>query len=326
MASFSLTSLVLLGLAGLIVAVLAGTRIAGVLRDRDKRDGRLAKIEARARWNRSDAGEAGATGSLTGERTDLIGRLGLLLGKRLQPLALAGQKGVASLRDRLHAAGIYGDYAVPLVLAAKLLGALALGAAGFLLRDVAPMLPDGVIYDTGLVIGTALLGSQAPELILDQIARRRARRIAGALPDAMDLLVICAEAGLTLENAIARVGEEMKEASPELGRELERTSADIRIAPSRVQAIQNFADRTRVAEVRSMASTLMQGQRYGTPLSRSLRALSSEFRTRRTREIEEKAQKLPTLMTLPLILLIMPALFIVLMGPAILQVLQQFGS
>ncbi len=326
MDAFAPISGVLVGTVAFLLAVLAGLRIAGVLRDRDKRDTRLGAIRARARLARSDAAEAGATGSLTGERTDVIGRLGAFLGQRLEPVALAGQKGVASLRDRLHAAGIYGEYALPLVLFAKLVGALVLGVAAFLLRDFVPILPDGVIYDTALVLGLALLGGQAPELTLDQVARRRARRIANALPDAMDLLVICAEAGLTLENAIARVGEEMKEASPELGRELERTAADIRIAPSRVQAIQNLADRTRVAEVRSMASTLMQGQRYGTPLSRSLRALSSEFRTRRTREVEEKAQKLPTLMTLPLILLIMPALFIVLMGPAILQVLQQFGG
>lgn len=310
----------------LFLAVLAGVRVAAQLRDRDKRDSRLAAIRARARSSRSGGEGSAATGSLTGERTDLLGRLGLVIGERLRPVAVAGQQGVASLRQRLHAAGIYGDYAVPLVIVAKLLGALVLGMVGFLLRDVVPVLPQGLLYETGLVLGLALFGSQTPELVLDQAARRRARRIANALPDAMDLLVICAEAGLTLENAIARVGEEIKEASPELGRELERTSADIRIAPSRVQAIQNLADRTRVAEVRSVASTLMQGQRYGTPLSRSLRALSSEFRTRRTREIEEKAQKLPTLMTLPLILLIMPALFIVLIGPAILQVMEQFGG
>jgi tight adherence protein C len=313
------------GATGFLAVVLVGIRIAAWLRDWDRRDSRLASIRARNPAHQSAAADSEATGSLTGERTDALGRLGLWLGARMRPVAVAGQQGVASLRDRLNAAGIYGDYAVPLLLAAKLAGALGLAAAGVLLRDAVPGLPEGALYDTALVIGLALLGGQAPELLLDRVAKQRARRIADALPDAMDLLVICAEAGLTLESAIARVGEEMREASPELGRELERTAADIRIAPSRVQAIQNLADRTRVAEVRSVASTLMQGQRYGTPLSRSLRALSQEFRTRRTRQVEEKAQKLPTMMTLPLILLIMPALFIVLMGPAILQVIQQFG-
>lgn len=316
---------------GVLVALIVISVTAALSsRTQDRRDARLKRLAAR----RDPAGqnvqtidrEQVETGSLTGERLDFLGRLARRLNFWIRPLRFMGRESVAKLRELLRAAGIYDNQALVVLSTAKLLGAGVGIAVAIALRSAELGLPSGIWVDAIWVLGAGLLGSLFPEFVLKRWVRRRQQRISEQLPDAMDLLVIAAEAGLTMERAIARVGEEIRFAAPELGSELDRTAAEISISPDRGQAIENLANRVQVQSVRSMTATLIQGQKYGTPLSQSLRALSAEFRTRRTREIEEKAAKLPTLITIPMIVLIMPALFLVLMGPAILDVLKLVGS
>lgn len=175
-----------------------------------------------------------------------------------------------------------------------------------------------------LIIGLLGLGMYGPDIFVKNAADKRTDAIRLALPDALDLLVICAEAGLTLDSGLNRVAKELSKASPELADEFTLTGLELGFMPERRQALRNLSDRVDLKAVRSVVTTLVQTEKYGTPLSQSLRVLSSEFRNDRMMKAEEKAAKLPAIMTIPLILFILPTLFIVLLGPAACSVSDNF--
>lgn len=169
-------------------------------------------------------------------------------------------------------------------------------------------------------IGSILLAFFGPDLAVKNAIQKRVDLIRKALPDALDLMVICAEAGLTLDTALNRVTTEMGKSSPELADEFGLTSIELGFLPDRRQALQNLIDRVPLPSVRGVVTTLIQTERYGTPLAMSLRVLSAEFRNERMMKAEEKAARLPATMTVPLILFILPTLFVVLLGPAACQI------
>ncbi|MCF6195555.1 MAG: type II secretion system F family protein [Emcibacter sp.] len=168
--------------------------------------------------------------------------------------------------------------------------------------------------------GAVLIASFLPETILKNITVKRNLLMQRALPDMLDLLVICAEAGLTLDSALHRVVKEMAQTGPDLASELSYTAIELGFLPERRQALINLAERVTLPSVQSVTATLIQSEKYGTPLAQSLRVLSAEFRNERMMKAEEKAAKLPATMTIPLILFILPTLFVVLMGPAACQI------
>ena len=175
----------------------------------------------------------------------------------------------------------------------------------------------GELLSQGLLaIGVFALGLYAPQIFIKNATDKRYDEIRKALPDALDLMVICAEAGLTLDAALNRVSKEMANASPELADELSLTAIELGFLTERRKALNNLSDRVDLKTIGSVVATLIQTERYGTPLSQSLRVLSNEFREIRMMEAEEKAARLPAIMTIPLILFILPVLFIVLLGPA----------
>ena len=175
-----------------------------------------------------------------------------------------------------------------------------------------------------LLLGGLLVGWRLPDIILKRLAASRRRRIEQGLPDALDLMVISAEAGLSFEQGIEFVAREMKTTMRDLASELETTSAELRVLGDRRQALQNFADRVDLQPVRSIVATLTQTMRYGTPLAQSLRLLAAEMRTARLLKMEERAARMPVLLTLPLMGFILPSLVIVCAGPAILQGIDGF--
>ena len=164
--------------------------------------------------------------------------------------------------------------------------------------------------------GSVLIASILPETVLKNITIKRNEAMQKSLPDMLDLLVICAEAGLTLDAALQRVVKEMAQTGPELADELGLTAVELGFLPERRQALNNLAERVTLPAVRSVTATLIQSEKYGTPLAQSLRVLSGEFRNERMMKAEEKAATLPATMTIPLILFILPTLFVVLIGPA----------
>ena len=172
------------------------------------------------------------------------------------------------------------------------------------------------LQQAALGMGMVGLGYYLPELWLKNTTDKRKTSIKKALPDALDLLVICAEAGLTLDASLTRVSKEMLRQSPELADECGLTAVELGFLPERRQALVNLTDRTEDKSIKSVVATLIQTEEFGTPLAHSLRILSNEFRNERMMKAEEKAARLPVIMTVPLIVFILPMLFVVLLGPA----------
>ena len=171
-----------------------------------------------------------------------------------------------------------------------------------------------------------IVGYKGPELFLKNRANKRTHAIRKGLPDALDLLVICAEAGLTVDAAFNRVARELGRAYPELGDEFALTAIELSFLTERRQAFENLAYRVDLDAVRGVVTTMIQTERYGTPLASALRVLSAEFRNERMMRAEEKAARLPAIMTVPLILFILPVLFIVILGPAACSIADAFSG
>ena len=168
-----------------------------------------------------------------------------------------------------------------------------------------------------ITVAGVLVGAyKAPDLWLKNRVTKRSHAIRKGLPDALDLLVICAEAGLTVDAAFGRVSRELGKAYPELGDEFGLTAIELGFLNERRQAFENLANRVDLEAVRGVVTTMIQTEKYGTPLASALRVLSAEFRNERMMRAEEKAARLPAIMTVPLILFILPTLFVVILGPA----------
>ena len=170
----------------------------------------------------------------------------------------------------------------------------------------------------------AIVGWFVPSMLLARAVKQRTKAVKAGLPDALELLVVCVEAGLSLEDGLDRVVTELRRSQPALADELGLTLADLRILPSRDQALLNFADRIDIPNVRSVVTTLAQTLRYGTPLAQSLRVVAAEMRDDFLIELEERANRLPAYLTLPVILFLMPTIFLVVGGPAALRLIDAF--
>lgn len=176
-----------------------------------------------------------------------------------------------------------------------------------------------------MLIAVSLIGSyKAPDIFLSNKIAKRTQAIRKGLPDALDLLVICAEAGLTVDAAFHRVARELGKAYPELGDEFALTAIELGFLSERRQAFENLANRVNLDAVKGVVTTMIQTEKYGTPLASALRVLSAEFRNERMMRAEEKAARLPAIMTVPLILFILPVLFIVILGPAACAISDNF--
>lgn len=163
------------------------------------------------------------------------------------------------------------------------------------------------------------VGFWLPKVIVINNRTKRLEQAQKGLPDALDLMMICTEAGLTLSAALKRVSEEMMTAYPVLAEELAITSVEIGFLPEKRTALENLAKRVPLAEMRSLVSILIQTEKYGTPVSQALRILAKEFRTQRMLRAEQKAARLPAIMTVPMICFILPTMFIVVIAPAMIR-------
>jgi hypothetical protein len=170
-----------------------------------------------------------------------------------------------------------------------------------------------------------VFGFFAPGIYIKNLTAKRQKRMQLGLPDALDLMIICAEAGLSLDATLVRVSRELANACPDLAEELAITSAELTFLPDRRLAFENLNARTDMSSIRGVVNTLMQTAKFGTPLAQSLRVLATEYRDARMFRAEEKAARLPALMTVPMIMFILPTLFIVLMGPAALGIIDTFN-
>ena len=173
-------------------------------------------------------------------------------------------------------------------------------------------------------MAAALIGSYLVDFILKQLVKARQERIQRAFPEALDLMVICTEAGLSLSATVQRVAREIAQISPDLGYELAVLSVELNMLPDRRKALRNFSDRLDSPHFKAIISNLTQSEQYGTPIAQSMRVISEEFRSDRLFKAEEAAAKLPVKLTLPTMLFIFPSLYFVILGPALINVFATF--
>lgn len=168
---------------------------------------------------------------------------------------------------------------------------------------------------------SAYIGFKLPDILLANARGKRYHAIQKALADTLDLLMICAEAGLSLASALERVSRELGLTYPQMADELALTSVEMGFYPDRQKALHNLTERVRLAEIRGIVSVLIQTEKYGTPIAQALRTLSNEFRGQRMLRAEQKAARLPPMMTVPMIIFILPTLFVVIIAPAVIKIL-----
>jgi tight adherence protein C len=272
---------------------------------------------ASARGNADMPGAGGGTGGMIDNLTHSGGaaavvpvmeRMSAAVAKPFMPKSAAKQ---SNLRKQLMHAGIYSAQAMELVVGMKVV-LLGVGAVmGYLIGAAI----GGVAMYMFLYIG-GLLGFFAPTLWLKRKIKQRRRRLDSSLPDALDLMVVCVESGLTLDAALQRVGSEIALAHPDISKELGITHMETRVGLSRIDALRNLGQRTGSASLQSLAAMLVQTERFGTSIAQALRVHGESLRVKRRYAAEEQAAKTTVKLAFPVVLFIFPTLLVVLGGPA----------
>jgi tight adherence protein C len=283
------------------------TRTKRVQAATGKRQGRVAAASAKPQKNTHLQ-----QGALAVMRAS-TGKLSLLKGRQL-----------GETKRLLVSAGYRSRDAIVVYTFFKLVSPLVfLAGAALYVYGLNPI-GKGALFDAVAVMAAALFGSKLPDIYLKNVQQKRLESIRKALPDSLDMLVICAEAGLSSDASLKRVVAETSRKSSVLGEELNQTALELSFMPERRQALENLAERAPLPSITAFTNTMIQAEKYGTPLARAFKVLSQEQRTERMLKAEEKAGRLPATMTVPMMLFILPALFIVLIGPAVLDILDNF--
>ncbi len=264
------------------------------------------------------------TGALIESRRDRIRLLDLVakFGAALAKSGILSDATRAQLEQTINQAGLRGSRVFGIFIGSKVLLMLGLPLIAYLAFG-------GRGYSTttfyGILGGSFALGMLAPDFFIKQMRGRHLKQVERGLPDALDMMVICAQAGLGLENAIERVAQEFVFANKAVSLELAICSSEMRIGTDRRTALLALGDRTGLEQMRRLAGTLIQTMQFGTPLSQALRVLAAEMRQDNLTRFEEKAARLPVFLTLPMICFILPCVFIVVGGPAGLQISKTLG-
>ncbi|MFN8158099.1 MAG: type II secretion system F family protein [Candidatus Nanopelagicales bacterium] len=296
---------VFLGIVGIILAATSSTEKVGVARSLDAIEAiRTAPDSMRGELDRPF--NERVTSPFFQKMTDL--------GRRFTPSDQASR-----LRRKLDLAGNPAGWDSDRILAWKMLGLLIGGALGFFL----PLLLGNFLWAILFGVGGAVLGYFAPNLILYQKAYDRSQRITNDLPDALDLLVISVESGLGFDAALAQVA---RNTDGPLAEEFFRVLQEMQLGTGRADAMRALADRTDVSDLRGFITAMVQADAFGIPIANVLRIQAREMRIRRSQRAEEQAQKVPVKILFPLIFCIMPALFIVILGPAAIQIINSFSQ
>lgn len=248
-----------------------------------------------------------------------VGELGKLV---MQSGVLPGRTR-AELQQTLSAAGFRNASAMPVFIGSKLTMLFGLPLAAWVLTKDLQI--DGMM-GLALIGGGGIAGLVLPDMIIGRMRTSYLKKVEKGLSDSLDLMVICAQAGLSLEPAIARVSTELRGVHPEICIELELTVRELEMMADSSKALSNLHQRTGLEGLGRLASTLTQTMQYGTPLSEALRALSNEMRTAALTGFEERAARLPVMLTMPMIAFILPTVFIIAGGPAAIQVMRSMAG
>jgi tight adherence protein C len=239
------------------------------------------------------------------------------------PFVPSNEEERTKLQARLTHAGFYSRQAMVVFLGIKVLLMFAPVVLGVIAGTLGL-----VTMQMGLIVGacSAIVGMIGPSFWLDRMKSRRQMNFRRALPDALDILVICLEGGLSLTGALKRMAGELRTAHPALAAELHLVEREIQLGRSSGEALRKMGERADLEEVRSLAGVIIQSERYGAGLVKSLRVHSESMRVKRMQQAEEKAQMAATLVLFPTVLFILPAMFIVILGPAVMHILNIFSK
>jgi tight adherence protein C len=271
-------------------------------------EARLGALRTRRMKTRSEQAKPSPKSTSIGFMRSLADRLNLLRG------AAADQT-----TRKLRRAGFMSRDATVVYIFIKLALPLALGFVMILLTSTSSVIdvPENLILPT--CMGAVIAGFLLPEVYIKNVADKRREVLTLVLPEGLDLLTICVEAGLSIDAAFRRVAKEMRDPMPELSAEFEMTAIELTYLPDRQQALENMNERSDSPAVAALVNALRQTEKYGTPLANSLRILSQEFRQTRASKAEEKGARMPALMTVPLMVFVLPTLITVLLAPAIMS-------
>ena len=227
-----------------------------------------------------------------------------------------------STRQRLVQAGWRSQSAIVTYTAIRLATSVAAAFVALLFLSMQQRYGLTALHQMIMAGAAGVIGFYFPQLMVTNTIQKRQQAMTPSFPDALDLLTICVEAGSSIEAAFARVTEEIADASAILSQEFGLTSAELAFLGDRQRAYRNFAERTGLAGVRALTTSLIQAETYGTPMAMALRVLSQESRDERMSRAEKKAAQLPAQLTVPMILFFLPPLFVIIMGPAVISVLK----
>ncbi len=282
-----------------------GKRMKGMALERDR-----IRVRERERLHRTNRRSAVRTDTSEGFVKNVVDRF-----------SLAKYFGKDGIQTQLAMAGYRGQKPYMLYLFFSLLMPIAMFFVGLLYVFVIWRPDVGPLLKLVLCIGVAFIGLKLPGIYLKNKMTKRQTSIRRAFPDAMDLLLICVESGMSIEAAFRKVSEEIGSQSLELAEELTLTTAEMSYLQDRRTAYDNLGQRTGIEIVKAVASSLIQAEKYGTPIGQALRVLAQESRDMRMMEAEKKAAGLPPKLTVPMIIFFLPVLFVIIMSPAVMQIM-----
>lgn len=253
-------------------------------------------------------------------RLQSLARFLRILGERRLP---ADETKASRIRQRLHKAGLRFAHAPAILWGSKILFAILLPAC-FLLTRITVLKVFSPSVTIAVLVLLCFVGLYLPEIWLLARISRRKNKIFKGFPDALDLMIVCLEAGMGLDAALSRVGEEIKLSCPELSDEIRVLTLEIRAGKSRQAALKDFAARIDLDEVKGLVLTMHQSERFGTSVVQALKTYSDSFRTERIRRAEEQAGKIPVKLIFPLVFCLFPGVFVILVGPPLIKIYLMF--
>ena len=224
------------------------------------------------------------------------------------------------VRDRLKMAGLRGQAPLVGYMFFRVAMPILIAFVALLYLFVIADYDYPVLVKIGLAVGAGYIGFYLPNMFIQNLVQRRQTSIKSAFPDALDMLLICVQSGMSVEAAFQKVSGEVGAQSLELAEELSLTTAELSYLQDRRQAFENWGKRTGIPGIKAVATALIQAERYGTPVGQALRIMARENREMRMAEAEKKAAALPPKLTVPMIIFFLPVLFVVILGPALIQV------
>jgi tight adherence protein C len=248
------------------------------------------------------------------------------LGSRIAASPLIGIVEQQRLLKILAAAGIKGRGSLANFIAMKVCGAIVLGGLAWVGLELAQLFANITLVRLAMLGAALMFGWRLPDFILGHMIKRRRLRLEAGMPDALDLLVICAESGLSLNQSIEEVSRQLRPSHKDVAYEFATTSGEMQVLADISQALNNLVERTGLPDLRSLIATMKQSLKFGTPLAESLRTIAAEMRATHQARMEERAARLPVLLAIPMMMFILPCLLMIVGTPTVLRIMDVFKT